>query len=203
MSLTFVGNCEWAMVEEPSPGKNDWGMDTLELVFSGRSDKYENFTKTLSQKATYNWGGGTFALQSWTPSWHRSFPTVTLRYKGLINGRIPDPRYSDSTSQKSTSVTTTVGGEERTYDILYVSPQVVMRYITNTRGFSQMPVLTGLGVPLIFASSYVDPSTGRRRSGNPSGISMYGLIESKNQEPIDGTPWFETEVTASGVVLQA
>lgn len=199
MSVAFKGNCEWGELSVPVPTKNEWGMDVLNRDFSGRADKYENFIKGLKQGDSFSFSGGQFYLQTWSSQPHRSFPVVTLSYKGLLSGKVPDPVFESDTSPKSCTKTVTSGSSPRTYEITYISTQKIWRYITNDGGTIPPPELT-YDLPQIVTSFYVDDD-GKKKSGMPAGITIIGIVEGNRKSKVFGTPFWENQVTASGVIL--
>jgi hypothetical protein len=203
----FKGNCEWDEISVPVPSKNEWGIDVLTREFSGRADKYEAFVKGLAQGTPFSVFGGTFYLQTWTGQPHRSFPTVALTYKGLLSGKIPDPVYETDTSPKSCTKTVVASGTggggsptpNRTYEITYISTQRTYRFVSNEETSDPPQGLT-YDPPQIVSEFYVDDD-GKKQSGFPSGLTLIGIVEGNRKSKIFGTPFWENQLTVTGVVL--
>jgi len=198
MARKYIGNCEFEDRCEPIPSKNEWGTDVLTRRVQGRADKLRQYLNALRQGDTFSEYQG-FYLQTWSPDENPVFPTVTLVYKGLLNG-IPNPRNSSSKSERSGTVTATQGGEERTYDFLYITSNVTERKITNSES---APAFTAsVPAPSITQSAYTVTSSGTRRGGSPPGssISIRASLVGQNKEPIFGTPYWEWETTYAGII---
>lgn len=159
MALTCKGDDDFLDLYTPVPGKSEWGMDTLTRRMIGYIDGLESFINGLDQGDTFTYNGHVFYLQTWENDDHPYKPTVTLNYKGLVEG-IPDPTSIDDMSIQSVNISAdfdppvTVGKEtvrwidasgtlqyltsdvkasSATREIEFYSPQTTWRYIRGSR----------------------------------------------------------------------
>lgn len=197
--IKYIGNCEFEDCCEPFGTKNEWGIDLLQRKVKGRADKLRAFMAGLKQGDSINLTGYQgFYLQTWNSDDNPVFPTVLMTYKGLLSGTLPTPHTTKSTSERSGNVSATVGGEERTYDFSYISPQVTQLRVVNTALPGARPSVE-VGLPLIIQSWFTGPD-GRRRSGYPPGISVGTAVISTTETPVFGTPYLELEIVAAGII---
>lgn len=134
--------------------------------------------------------------------------TVTLEYKGLLNGALPDPVISTGLSTSSTSATGGDAGppeDQRTWDILYFSPSRTYRYVANSepRGPRFNSYISGaMGTPSMIYQQIRD-GTGRPRS-SVSNISLTAIAQISgfraDQVPGSKGPLFEVEEVWSGYI---
>ena len=202
-----------ANVLTPLPGstmtKNAYGIDVLPRQFSCPRAKVasaipskgsaDTFYPNLHATGNYSVSEGEGLLV-----------TVTVEYKGLLGGFIPDPLISTSLSTGQTSATNGDTGDpetQRTWEIVFYSPTQTFKYITSGKPtgprFSDYKGGPVEG-PSIMTQNITD-GLGRRRS-NASGIGLSNRAElsGMSANPVPGTPYYEVEETWRGVFkLQA
>jgi len=204
MALKYVGEKQFTEQCEPIPAKNEFGIDTLQRKMRGATDNLEAYLAGLAQgnKAPSPWGA--LYLQTWeTDGNPKGYTEVTLHYKGLLSGKIPDPKISFSNATKSTTITAKNSNDDDvTYDILYISPQVIYKSVLNTKK-GGAPSYDFAGDVTIRSSIYTDPDTGQRRGGFPPNLKFRQSVENDVFDPVYGSPYFERETTVSGVIEQA
>lgn len=200
MALHYVGVQTFTEQCEPIVGKNEFGMDTLQRVFRGATPLLASFLASLSQGSRAPSPYGQMALQTWeTNDDNKGYSKVFLHYKGLLNGRIPNPKSSSETSTKSISVTRTVSGQERTYDLIYKAATKTYLWISS---WETAPYPSGIsvGAPSIRYSVYTN-TEGRRIAGFPPSLSLTADVDNDRRSEVYGTPFWENEVTIAGVIL--
>lgn len=194
-------------VELPRPGKNEWGIDTLERTLSGPAPTVIDFVDTLRQGQSSSFNGQQFYLQTWNQDNEVIFPRVILNYKGVLNG-IPDPFVSGQQTEQtvtlsgSKSVTsgsppvTVVTGYTR--DIRYITRQTEYRYIADTRPTAPIYTTIDVDQAAIILASIVRSDNGKTYPGNvPSDILSllswigYNDVSMMQCAPVFGTPYFE------------
>lgn len=91
MSLSSLGNVAFQDACIPVPGKTEWGTDTLTRRMVGAASGLAAYIRTLAQGQTYIFGtlAPVFFLQTWQSDDQTPVATVTLNYKGLVNGTPP------------------------------------------------------------------------------------------------------------------
>lgn len=89
--LTGLGRVGFEDVAIAAPGKSEFGMDTLTRRVQGQSSLLLDYLISLHQGDTYSVGDNIFFLQSWQPDDATPIATVTLNYKGLVEGGTPRP----------------------------------------------------------------------------------------------------------------
>lgn len=203
MALIYQGSSNWQQVELPVFGKTAWGLDTATVKWAGPAPDYGDFIGDLNQGSVLT-GYPKMYLTSWTGDPHRSFPTASLVYTGLLSGALPDVLIGDEASSSTASQTNDEGEPEdqRTWDIVYYSPIRRYRYITQTRVTSpQYSNWEGgaVGAPSILYSAIRD-GNGRYRSGS-GGLSWTpaGRLQTISCNPVEGTPFFECEEVWQGI----
>jgi hypothetical protein len=87
--ISLVARCGFEDAGFPSPGKSEWGMDTLSRKMTGHISLLPDYVATLFQGITYEFNGATFYLQTWDIDDSEPWANVTLNYKGLIRGTPP------------------------------------------------------------------------------------------------------------------
>lgn len=199
MSTHFTGDVSFKESAEPVYNVNDFGMDGITRKFRGAVHLLDTFLRSLNRGQTYN---GCY-LTSWTHDDHRSFPEVTLTYKGVIESRDP---LGTSETGISTVTTTTATPIEASRDVQYYSPQTTWRYVTNSRQISAK-------VGDVYGNIVVINSVIRDKYGNiytgvaPAGLVTALLLPEKKvlvnlrSEPVPGTPFFENEETIAKMYL--
>lgn len=220
--IEFQGHCEFRDIIIPIPGKDEWGVDTLQRTVQGPASRIAQFNKTLKQGATYkDANGNTFFLQTWQPIEHKCFPGAHISYKGLINDALPDPIPSTTNDEKISIITAgnlqiTMGSEEDgteriiiggTREIKYVSTTTIWRYVSrgepkgrkfeNVRGNVRQPMLITRG-SVIYAE-YEDGGSQRYVGSAPAALAtalfVTPYVETTGPSffPIIGTPFYECE----------
>lgn len=191
----------------PRFSKTDYGLDVAQVVMSGPSTKLQSYLISLRQ-GTVMAGYSFMFLSTWDSDHHQTFPPVTLTYKGLLNGALPNPLTYDDFSSGTTSATKGDSGDaadQRTWEILFSSPVRRYRYITNVRPtgpkFSASAASGPAGHPSVITQSIRD-GNGRPRSSAPGIGFLYGAqLQGFSVEPIPGTPYFECEEVWAGVFV--
>lgn len=129
---------------------------------------------------------------------------VTVEYKGLIRGALPDALIS--TSMTTGSATATAGDSDiiratqRTWDILFYAPSITFRYITTSRVTAPKYGISGGLQPHIFYQTIRD-GNGRRRTSATNIIKQTREeLRVLNSTPVPGTPYFENEETWARII---
>lgn len=217
--IVFTGKLEFRDMFQPSPSKDEWGVDTLERVVRGPASRYEAFYRALRQGQVCNAdipGANYFFLQTWQPINHPIFPGVAMTYKGLIDNVVPpDTSYTVRNELMSTisadglSITagdkTIVSGSN---EIKYISPTTIWRYISRGE-----PTVQKYGAPGSVRGALGIENLGNRIVGNtdegdtipytqgtaPAALATalfgtpYVFVIGPSFTPIIGTPFFECE----------
>lgn len=215
MSVTIIGDGSFRDIDTPAKSKNEWGIDVLTRRMQGAASLLTSFISGLAQAQTYQ----SFYLQTWSDDRHPVKPTVTLVYKGLING-IPQPlKFNDivpATGSTSANFADENGGAGYQYGIdsdgnplyalsavrefAYYCPQTLWRYIAQ--GQPNGPQYGSLGFirSAELIKSRIVTSDGAVFGGNaPAGLVSALAVEPETvtigfrSEPVVGTPYFECE----------
>jgi len=192
--------------QHPRFSKSEYGLDIAQVVMSGISTDLRSYLLSLRQGmrlATY----ATMFLSTWDNDHHRSFPPVTLTYKGLLNGALPNPIVSDDITTSTTSATAGDSGDaadQRTWEIVFSSPARRFRYVASTRP-SGPKFQTWVGGPVkspsIITQSIRD-GNGRPRASAPGIGQIFGAqLAGFTVDPVPGTPYFECEEIWQGVIV--
>ncbi len=194
MSVTYKGEQEFVDQCVPAPVKNEFGIDVLSRKMRGRASGLLAFLLTLRQGQQY----GRFYLQSWQPDTDPIYPTVTLVYKGLVDG-LPDAMINDQTSTQTVTISTsTPSNASRT--IQFWAPSTSYRYISLSRpnGFLYSGISNDRN-PIVF-SSVINDEQGIIYKGNaPAALvtaltpAIVNLQQSQDAQEVYGTPYFEVE----------
>lgn len=225
MKLHYIGTPAFIEQCEPIVSKNEFGLDVSTRKFRGASYLLSKFLSGLRQggSATGSSVGGVIPapssgnapsslgvvgvsnsgqlyLQRWeTTDENRGFSTVYLYYKGLLNGKIPNPQFFTDTATKSVTVTRpNQQNVQTTYDILYYARTNSYKYIANSLT-APLPKNLTVDAPTVINSVYTD-SSGQRRSGFPNGLALEAIIERDQRSQVYGTPYYECEVVIAGVI---
>lgn len=193
----------------PLPGstmqKNAYGIDVLTRQFSCPRSKVSTAIPAKSSADVFYPNLRATGNYSVTEG-EGLLCTLTVEYKGLLGGFLPDPLISTSLSTGQTSATSGDTGsadDQRTWEIVYYSPTQTFRYITNGKP-SGPKFATYKGGPVAGATIQTQSITdgnGRRRAG-ASRISKSDVAElaSMNSTPVPGTPYYEVEEVWRGVI---
>lgn len=124
--LAYAGNVAFADTAIPVPGKNEWGVDTLERRLKGSRALLRAFLANLKQGQVYP-DYPAFFLQTWSSDSGTPFAEVTLNYKGLLDGT-PKPLTTDEIVTMSGSTSADFSGENggagRIYKTITSGPSV-------------------------------------------------------------------------------
>ena len=192
----------------PLPGatmqKNAYGIDVLPRSFSCPTAQVESLVPAKgSRDIKYS---NLFATGNYSVNEGEGLLcTLTVEYKGLLGGFIPDPLISTGLSTGQTSATHGDTGDadaQRTWEIVFYSPTQTFRYITNGKpNGPKYSTYAGGPVdgPSILTQNITD-GNGRRRSG-AAGIVLYDRAElsALSSTPVPGTPYYEVEETWRGI----
>lgn len=220
--IAFEGALEFRDMFIPAPGKDEWGVDTLDRVVRGPASRFEQFLATLEKGMVCDarvTNARYFYLQTWKPIDHHCFPGVSLSYKGFIGDAIPDDLPSTTRSELVSSVSAsnlsiTTGSEDNertiiggTRDIKYISPTTVWRYIsrgepTKKKYGNAGSVRGALGIENLgsrIVANYEDGGSESFGGNAPAGlvtalfVSPYIFVIGPSFQPIQGTPFYECE----------
>jgi len=213
-NAVYIGQTNFDDVCQPIYSKSEYGIDVITRKMRGAAPNLLSFLNSLqqgqpmTQLGTIDLGnvfGGfgrssglsSFALQTWTSDDDPVYPTVTLSYKGLLNGVLPKPIASNSESLQSTTITCAItttdtvesGGKtltlsgNATRSIQYIANQTEWKYVSNQR---------------------VDGGTQTEITGR-SPIVLYSVIRDENASDADGNkfPLVFTGQNAPGIYVVA
>ena len=186
--------------------KNAYGIDVLNRQFSCPRSKVSSaipakasadiFYPNLRATGNYSVNEGEGLLA-----------TISVEYKGLLNGFIPDPLITYAMGTGQTSATNGDTGDpdtQRTWEIVFYSPTATYRYITNGKPLGpKYSTYKGGAVdsPEIQTQTITD-GNGRRRIGAPTiALKVLAQLAGLNGTPVPGTPYYEVDETWKGVYL--
>lgn len=187
-------------VELPRPGKNEWGIDTLERTLSGPAPTVIDFVDTLRQGQSYSFNDQQFYLQTWNQDNEVIFPRVILQYKGVLNG-IPDPFVSGQQTEQTATLSCS-SPQDATRDVRYITRQTEYRYIAETRPTAPKYTTIDVDQAAIILSSTIRTSDGKVYFGTVSAGLLsalswvgYNDVAMMQCAPVFGTPYFEATDT--------
>lgn len=213
MALTYQGVTTFTDIGNPVTSKNDWGIDTIIRRVRGPVTNLDTYVAGLAQGQGYNG----FYLQTWGIDDRPPYATVTLYYKGLHRGTIPDPAAFDETGICSTSIgadvaslnitnSDGVAAKTAVRDIEFYCPQTTWRYIRYGRpsGYSYGAIANGRTATII--RNVIRLDNGMEYRGNaPAGLVTALYLNPSNRiigphaEPVHGTPYYEChDIVANG-----
>ncbi|HRJ71917.1 MAG TPA: hypothetical protein PLS03_06810 [Terrimicrobiaceae bacterium] len=137
--------------------------------------------------------------------------SITLEYKGLLNGAIPDPVVSYGSLTKSVSLTRTrtlSGSDDQSgstvyiYSVLYVTDVAKVQFVSdNLRTRPAIELSKDAFGYRILQSTYVVGSSpnaelvGREGAGNPISPSISVISDGVTRNRVPGTPFYECEMS--------
>jgi len=216
--LLYSGRLQFEDKVIPAPSKDEWGIDTLTRIMHGPCYLLAAFLAGLAQRQTITTGPmsgkyPSFYLQSWHPTTGPYMAIVTMLYKGLATGQLPDTIHENTTAQ----ITSTLNASNlsvaygngtvvsATREIKYAAPRTVYRFVTNAE--PNDPVYSGVsgGTLQILESrvrvTYDDGTTETLTGSVPASIigSLQGVakpsITGPAAKPLVGTPYWQCETT--------
>lgn len=195
MSLVYVGEQDFVKQPGLEYSKNEFGVDIMTVKYSGPAFALASFLETLEQGATSS-DDDRFYLQTWTVDDHRTYPTVTMVHKGLLNG-IPEEMASDDTSMQSLTVSTATPSNA-SREMQFWATQTSYRYVTDERPIGPTYSETSTGIdPVIFSSVIRDENGSIYYGTAPADLvtaltpAIIDLVTGYSATPIYGTPFFE------------
>ena len=181
--------------------KNAFGIDVLNRPFLAPRDRAQSLVPKAGTKDIFYSNlraTGNYSIEEG----EGLMCELTVEYKGLLNGAIPDPILVYGNVTKATSLEHTSGNESRTYNVSYVSDSLTTNYITNTRNqtFPKSDLPFGFQY-LILQSIYTvtsgsDSRKGNTYAGNPP-VSVSITLDSITRNQVPGTPYWECSQTQS------
>lgn len=101
--ILVEGNAVFDDVCRPLKGKNEFGVDTLVRKVKGDRALAEAYIAALAQVLAFELAGSTYYLQTWDPDDDPVWATITLTYKGLLNGTPPPDIQTEIVSAAGTT----------------------------------------------------------------------------------------------------
>jgi len=195
MSLVYVGEQGFVKQSLPAVSKNEFGVDVLTIRYRGPAFALDTYLATLNQGDVCA-DDSRFFLQFWSVEESPTYPTVTLTYKGLVNG-IPEEMASDDTSMQSLTVTTdTPSNASR--EMQFWATQTSYNYIADGRPSGPTYDSTSTGRDPVIFSSVIRDGDGNIYYGNaPIALvtaltpAIIDLVTGYSANPIYGTNFFE------------
>lgn len=143
MSVVFAGDTEWEEQPDWSLTVDDYGVDTLSRPYSGNAELLADFLKQYpkgSRDPVYD----QLKRTGYSASGHRSFPTVTLQYKGIFADDLPDVkrgggwrRQTATLTMQDDSTDAARADSATTCTIAYYAPVTRFRYVTRKQPTKQ------------------------------------------------------------------
>jgi hypothetical protein len=175
--ILYEGNAEFDDMAVPAKGKNEWGVDTLIRRMRGARSLLPAFIASLAQGQSYQ----DYFLQTWEIDDDPVFATVTLGYKGLLNGTpVPknETRIMQASGSASISFVTENAGLGRIYkqQTLYAEP-LFDDPIGQTVGITQKRNIYTVGAQIEFIYDAVESVYSYVRTGRPA-APRYNVVNS-------------------------
>lgn len=200
-TVTYKGFLEFEPCSLLKPVKGEYGVDDATLDFIGAAPKLAAFLRTLSQGKRYDQDGRQWFLQRWAPDDNKIWPTVTLYLKGLAEGRLPQPKGSDTTVTQSVTVNATVTEDDEEVSVVreinYKTLQTTWQYVSNGRPKTARVGKVSLnGTPIITSSTIEAGGRTYRGSTAPANYvtattpALQDVVQIES-EPIWGTSYFD------------
>lgn len=200
-TVTYKGHVEFEPCSLLKIVKGEYGVDEATLDYIGAAPKLAAFLRTLSQGKRYDQEGRQWFLQRWAVDDEKLWPTVTLALKGLAEGRLPNPKGSDTTVSQSITVNATVTEDDEeisvTREINYKTLQTTWQYVSNGRPTRARVGKVSLnGTPIITSSTI--QAGGRTYRGSTAPANYVTATQPALQDvvqiesaPIWGTNYFD------------
>ena len=139
MAIQYVGDCEWgAQPNGESWSVDEFGLDVINKVYRGRSDKLTAFLGRWPKNAAFPGMGKMYKVG------HRvnrggAFSSVVLTFRGTVSGSLPDPVYSYEYPLNTVTLTTDDNADDSNplgdppVSVFYQTTAVSVRWVGTTR----------------------------------------------------------------------
>jgi hypothetical protein len=131
MAVVYKGRVGFEDTCQPAPSKSEFGMDTVTRVLKGSALLLQDFIKTIRTK-TQCPGYEGCQLQNYSTDQNPVFPSISLFYKGLIDGNLPDAIGYDEYVVQTMTITTD-SPQKASREIQFEALATRWLYITRER----------------------------------------------------------------------
>lgn len=214
--ITYQGRIEFAENSRPALSKSEYGIDILRRTFIGASPLRAKFDAGLSQGLLFSYNGARYFLQSWEWDDNKQWPTVTLFYKGVASGKMPNPQKTNASIIQNVSISAEVTWtppidpepeepitETVTRDINYRAFQTNWRLVADSEplGNPLVGVTSRAVQPQIISSRITTETSGLTYNGNNAPAALvaattitpgYFMLD-QNAFEVFGSPLWEVD----------
>lgn len=204
--MHYVGSTSFELCCEPQPSKSEYGIDIVTAQYRGAATMLRSFLQTLNQGRMIEGYPGV-ALQTYTVDTNPVYPTVSVTFKGLLNGLQQPIGYDETVFQSLTIFTETP--ERASREIQYEALATRWLYVERNRPVTGKITQTSKPLDPTIRQNVIKTEAGATYFGAAPAPLVVALTPpigyrrlSFNATPVPGTQYFECEEVICRMFIQ-